>query len=239
MDNLFGRIDGRSEMFEPENGLLISSEVEANIALGFMAIVPNLPDRPTEQEQAAWNQTSVKSYKLEIINETIKGAVPRMPTGYTDSNGDRLSWKSQHGRVLQFKSDFRPRARYLWWQWAVSHLRKIWQDLQQKKQPEFKQLNRPYWGTKGSYVRKGCLYAIAEELGTPFESLMDAVMDSEEENEDEAGAGDEAGVGALITADYQLRQTRLRDDKDHERYFHIYDDNETDDEEDDQVDNLL
>lgn len=194
---------------------------------------PNIPVGPTKQEQAAWNQARVKSYKLEIVNENVKGYVHRMP------HGDRLWWKSQHGRVLQFKSDFRPRARYLWWQWAVAHLRKIWQDLEQKKQAEFKLLHRPYWGTKGSYVRKRPLFALAEEVGTPFESLMDAAMDGEEENEDEAGAGDDEGLGALLTADWQLRQTRLRDEKDEEEIYGFHDEDETDEEDDDQTDYTL
>ena len=231
MDNLFGRVNGRSEMFEPENGLMLSREAETNIALGFMAIVPNLPDEPTKQEQAAWNQARVKSYKLEIINEKVKGCVPRMPPGYNDSNGNRLWWKSQHGGVLQFKSDFRPRTRYLWWQWAVSHLRKIWRDLEEKKRPDLKLLNRPFWGTIGSYIRKRPLFTLAEEVGAPFESLMDAVIDGEEGSEDEAGAGDEEGFGALITADFQLRQTRLRDEKDEEEFLGFYDEDETDEEE--------
>ena len=43
------------------------------------------------------------------------------------------------------------------------------------------------------YITKRPWFALVEEVGIPFESLMDAVMDSEEENEDEAGADDEAG----------------------------------------------
>lgn len=41
MDNFFGRIEGRSEILEPENGLLISKDAEKKFSLGFMAIVPS------------------------------------------------------------------------------------------------------------------------------------------------------------------------------------------------------
>ena len=83
-------MNGRSELYEPENGLLLPTEVEINIALGFMAVVPNISDKPIKEEQAAWNQTRVKSYKLEIINEHVKGHIRRIPPGFTDSNGERL-----------------------------------------------------------------------------------------------------------------------------------------------------
>ena len=76
-------------------------------------------------------------------------------------------------------------------------------------------------------------------MGTPFESLMDVGMDGEEENEDEVGTGDDEGLGALITADYQLRQTRLRDEKDQDDFYGFHDEDEFDKENDDQTDDTL
>ena len=69
MDDLFGRVNRRSELFEPQNGLLPQTSVETNIALGFMAIVPDvpkIPDGPTEEEQTAWTLAKVKPYKLDF-----------------------------------------------------------------------------------------------------------------------------------------------------------------------------
>lgn len=83
-------------------------------------------------------------------------------------------------------------------------------------------------------MRKCHMFAFAEEVGTPFESLMDVVMDGKEENEDEAGTDDEEGLGTLITADYQLRQTRLRDEKDEEEFYGSHDEDEIE-EDDDQI----
>lgn len=231
MDNLFGRIKGRSEMFEPENGLLISKVAEKNISLGFMAIVPNIPDGPTKEEQAEWNDAKIKSYKIEVINVKAKGAQLRMPPLWNDSDGNRLHWSSQHGKVLQFKNDFRPRARYLWWQWAISHLRKIWQDLSEHQVPEFKQHNQPYWGTVGSYVRSGPLSALAEEMGANFDNLMDAAMSPEDEAEGGREVGIDDGIGALLTAEYQLTQTRPGDDEEEEDVPGTDEEDENEDEE--------
>lgn len=41
MENLFGRIKGRTEMFKLENGLLTSKDAEKTISFGFMATVPS------------------------------------------------------------------------------------------------------------------------------------------------------------------------------------------------------
>ena len=93
---------------------LSPKDAEKNISLGFMAVVPKITDRPSKEEQAEWNNAEIKSYKLEVINVEAKGVQLRMPTKWNDSEGNRLHWKSQHGKVLQFKSEIRPRARYLW-----------------------------------------------------------------------------------------------------------------------------
>ena len=253
MDNLFGRKNGRSELFEPENGLMLHMSVEVNIELGFMAIVPNIPDEPTKEERAAWSFSKVKSYKLEIINENAKGHVKLMPFGFNDENGERLWWKSQHGRVLQFKSDFRPRARYLWWQSALSHLRKVWRYLEEKREPDLKMRNKFFWGTKGSCIRKGPLFAIAEEVGVPLESLLDAAMDGDEENDDrqeeiddgeeknhgEAGADDEEGLAARLLADWQLEQSRIRTDEDQDEFDAFREEEQSAERDDDQTGDAL
>ena len=104
-------------------------------------------------------------------------------------------------------------------------MRKSWQDLKDRENLEFKYLGRPYWGTKGSYVNKNAVFALVEEMGSGYESLMEAAMDTGEEAADE-----DAALGAMMTADYQLRQTRLIDE-DEQDFWNEYDSQNEDDDE--------
>lgn len=98
-------------------------------------------------------------------------------------------------------------------QWAISHLRKIWHDLKDHQLPEFKQLNKPCWGTNGSYVRSGPLSALAEEMETRFDSLMDVAMNPEDEEGGSSDAVIDNRIGALLTAEHQLTRTIPVDDE--------------------------
>lgn len=80
-------------------------------------------------------------------------------------------------------------------------------------------------------------FVIAGETCTSLESPMDAVMDKEKENDNQQEAGDDEGLGALTTADYQLRQPRLPDER-IERVDSPSMANELGEEHDDEVDKM-
>ncbi len=95
-----------------------------------------------------------------------------------------------HGRKLIFKTDFRPRARYVWWTFLAAVLKTGWQ---QKTSTETKAVvhkaNR-YWDTKGRYVKKNIL-GFVEELGQDVDSILENAL---EENEVETALQEMAMV---------------------------------------------
>ena len=74
MDEVFGR--GRTEepeLFSPSNGLLMDSGIEKKMDQGFLVIVPHLTNLNPETEVDAWYNSSVKSYKIKVLNPDGKG----------------------------------------------------------------------------------------------------------------------------------------------------------------------
>lgn len=60
----------------------------------------------------------------------------------------------------------------------------------------------------GSYVRSSPLSALAEEMGTTFDTMIEAAMDPEDEERVGWEAGIDNVIGALLTVEHQLTKTR-------------------------------
>lgn len=71
------------------------------------------------------------------------------------------------GRRLSFKNDNRPRARYLYFLFVVAQLKMAWRH-EYRKDPAKKlkpQLGKGFWATRGRYLNRALLLALAEEIG--------------------------------------------------------------------------
>lgn len=66
MDAIFGRENGAEpELFSPRNGIIMDTLVEKIFDRGIFAIVPLVPDEPSEAETAAWHASDPKRYKID------------------------------------------------------------------------------------------------------------------------------------------------------------------------------
>lgn len=166
----------------------MSTMAEARMEKGLFVIVPFANDE-SEAEVKAWHESSPKRYKLRVLDETDKMMKESIPG--TDT---KIKWTDLDGRELQFRSNHRPRARYLYYSYCVSMLRRshhqghhetILQD----------HLGRKFWGTPGAYMRQTYLLAFVEEIGA--QDLLDGAEEGE-------GNG-EADPTALVVANEQIR----------------------------------
>jgi len=74
---------------------------------GFFVIVPDLPDDPSVEEIFAWQQSEPKEYEFKLINlqhHKVDKFVPEL----------RRTWRSLYGKRLEFRSNFGPQSRYLY-----------------------------------------------------------------------------------------------------------------------------
>jgi len=122
------------ELFSPLNGLLISKAAEEKIDKGLILIVPDA------DHASDWEATLPKAYKIRVLSKDAPG-MDRYISAHTHT-----TWAELDGRRLQFQSNHRPRARYLYFLYCSVILRRSW--TVQKGGGVLKdELGRPCWGT--------------------------------------------------------------------------------------------
>ena len=230
MHNIFGLYD-RNELFAIENGLLLCEDVEKRISMGLMAIVPNIPDRPSKDQVDEWRNLDPKPYKIRVVDSTH----PIMDIYCPEQSRGEIhkTWIEMDGKPLLFRTDHRPRARYLYWQYYTSVLRNSWRAHKEKQGAMLKQeFNRAYWGTKGIFMDKVMLEGFAEEVGHTYEDLLEAYADEVAEKPDPE---------AVIIANIAIREIHPAkgedDEEDEDEDYDDDDEAEDEDEDEDDEDN--
>lgn len=193
------------ELNTPYNGLLLASDVEKAMDDGAIAIVPAIVDDPSTADVEAWENTNPKQYKWRVIDykADVLDACP------IDDN--EMTVRDLDGKQLFFKSDERPRARYLYFLFVVAQLKLAWR-AEYRNDPSKvlkKQLRKGFWGTKGRYLKHAFLLALADEIGHDTElACADNAIDPGDNNErDELGV---IGIAKLL----QFRKRRHNEDDD-------------------------
>ena len=208
MDELFGRDDeDRAELFEPENGLMMCDEAEKRIANGWKVLVPDVPVDASAGELDAWAQLKVKGYKLRVLcpdNRLMRQVVSSISASNEPQGKQRL-WRELDGQQVQFTSNHRPRARYLYWQFAISLLRQAWQTDHRKSNPVAAEIGKPFWSTRGRWIKRKYLLGFPEYLGHAVEwnNLLEAAILTEDDD-------DKPDPGGLVLASEKLRVTRKK-----------------------------
>ncbi|KAK1505468.1 hypothetical protein CABS01_00936 [Colletotrichum abscissum] len=213
MDLIFGS-EGPRDIFSPKNGLILHTKIEWALDHGVIAIVPDVdldpknPDFPLEDQEEReerlrnWENGNVKDYKVIVVDKDHERAKELQNLG-----GDFITLNDLHGRKLEFLNGFRPRARYIWWQFYSSITKASWKmkalgqedrDLMQK---EILKATR-FWGSPGPYVTEGILSSFAKTIGHSVESLHDSMAGKGDTEADDAAL---AALTAQATeGDYKL-----------------------------------
>ena len=200
MDAIFGPMDS-SELFSPLNGLLLCREIEDLFDKGFFAIVPHLSDHPSEEEISAWNNSPAKEYKIRILNFKHQKIDKIIHPTVTEEN---LTWRSLDGANVEFRNNFRPRARYLYFHFCLQILRLSWGQQQKQAETLKKELGMVFWGTPGRYLPRNMLRAFVDEMGHEYEALLEGAME-DETDVDVAGADNGDSEILLATAVDQIK----------------------------------
>jgi HNH endonuclease len=174
MDAIFGKTKGPG-LFSPSNGLLISSIIETYFDAGKQVIVPDVPVGASCFDIRQWVQREPRGYKIRIIDPTWELL--------DESIGPHVSlkWKDLDHKRLEFRTSFRPRARYLYFHYCVQILRRAWQHNGERAQEVLgKEVGKPVWGTPGRYLNKKMLKALVEELGHEYSDLTQGSFNGDE-----------------------------------------------------------
>ena len=203
MDEFFGReVENVEELNEIPNGLTLSIFAEKRLEDGDIVLVPDVKDAASQEEIDAWSESEPKEYKIRVMNHRAKGMDWAHP-GYIHRN---QTWNNLDGKKVQFSSDHRPRARYLYWQYCKTVLRQSWKEKGIKaKDVLMRERGKKFWGTKDPYIKKRMLLAFVEQLGHNHEALMEnAIVESEEDN------NPESDPSALLLASAEIRKSHRK-----------------------------
>ncbi|XDG09952.1 hypothetical protein ABKA04_009567 [Annulohypoxylon sp. FPYF3050] len=156
----------QGELDTPHNGLLLSKDVETAMDDGAIVIVPDIADDPTTTQIEEWESAGVKQYKWRIVDPEAEALDVALQAVSTESP-NIMTIRDLDGKRLSFKNDMRPRLRYLYFLFVVAQLRLAWRDELRKdlSQVLSKQLGKGLWATKGRYLQRSFLLALADEIG--------------------------------------------------------------------------
>ncbi|KAG8673663.1 hypothetical protein FPOAC2_07119 [Fusarium poae] len=193
MDEIFGN-GAAKELFSPRNGIFLHKFVEQALDKGLIVIVPDIDLNPTEPDlplndetirqkrSKEWEEMTPKEYKVMVVDknhpEVTKELYEFGPMGFS-----RLL--DLHERKLKFRTDFRPRSRYIWWTFLNAILRTAWTGKQEDKNIQHEEVRKStrYWGRK--YVKRNQLLGFVEEIGHDVESILTIGPETEEEQYDQ------------------------------------------------------
>ena len=223
MDAIFGPTD---ELFSPLNGLLLSNAVEKVFDQGFLAIVPLLSKCPSQEEIVAWNKLEVKEYMIRILDFQH----PKIDYVIHPQKGE-LTWRQLDGSNIEFRNNFRPRARYLYFNYCLQVMRLSWKHQRNNTAVLKQELGKGYWGTPGRYLPKHMLLAFVEELGHEYDLMQGAI---EEEGGVDSAEIDNEDSETLLEAALDQIKTSAKKNNDFDD-----DDNNSDDDDDDDDDDGL
>ena len=172
MEAIFGRPEGRqSELFRAENGILWSTEAKERFEGGHFVIVPDIVDQPTQQDVDAWEVSNPREYKIRVVN----------PDHYLMTHliwGTGKIWADLDNERMKFKTNFRPRARYLYFAYCVAMLRRSFAG--KHLETSRAELRTNFWGAPGRYMREGMLLGFVEEMGHDYEHLLEGAIKEED-----------------------------------------------------------
>ncbi|KAM0798580.1 hypothetical protein BDR22DRAFT_858948 [Usnea florida] len=172
MEAIFRRPEGgQSELFRAENGILWSTLAEERFEGGHFVIVPDIVDQPTQQDVDTWETSDPREYKIRVLNpghDSMKRLIP----------GTGKIWAELDNERLSFKTNFRPRARYLYFAYCAAMLRRYFAG--KHLETSRAELRRNVWGAPGRYMREGMLLGFVEEMGHDYEHLLEGAIEEED-----------------------------------------------------------
>ena len=152
MDAIFGRESPDSELFFPLNGLLLSNSANTRFAMGQFVIGPALDEDATEHQITQWHEMPAKPYRIRVVDTEA----PNMKT-FVSPESSKL-WSDLDGEAVEFRNEYRPRARYLYFHLVCSMLRRAW-NKNEKEKALTDQLGKKFWGTPRPYMQRTMLQA--------------------------------------------------------------------------------
>ncbi|EYB28008.1 hypothetical protein FG05_30291 [Fusarium graminearum] len=238
MDDIFGG-GSSDDLFSPCNGLFLHKRIEAALENGYIAIIPDLDlepadpmfplnDKDDRQDRVKeWERQNPKNYRVIVVDKDHPHVNKKISR--KEDMGGFQTIAELHNRKLVFLTDFRPRARYIWWTFLNTILHVAWRSNSKDQNIQHEEVRKTtrYWGTRGKYIKKNQLLGFVEEIGHNVASILT----------DEAGTEETDGIEPEIEATQALvgAATAKSAKEEHEALAEDDPDDDDDDDEDDYI----
>jgi hypothetical protein len=204
MSVIFGD-EAENELHSVNNGIIWSQSVEHRFEKGCLALVPLAKNSSTEAMLECLNRHP-KKYQVKVLQPDYK----LMKHPYS-APGDSVlkQWKDDDGQEVEFKSDHRPRSRYLYYTYCKQILVYSMTHTPKNSAETLRnELRNQYWGTRGRYIKARKLRVFISHMGHEYEELMNGAMEDEDEKEglDDSTALLAASIEALATVEKSLEK---------------------------------
>ena len=168
MNAIFGQTDDNSELMKAENAILWFEEAQERFSSRQFVIIPDIPDNSDQGQIERWEASPIRDYKIRILNPQSKS----MSAKILRTN---KRWNDLDGTKVEFRSDWRPRARYIYFSYCCAMVAEAFagRHLMVSKN----ELGAPYWGTPGRYMPKNMLLGFVENLGHEYEHLLGGAIE--------------------------------------------------------------
>ena len=161
-----------NELMSTSNCMLLVTQVERMFDSHRLALVPDVKDLSNREEMTAWYNTVPQEYAIRVFDSGSKGMddeVPERDITFAQLDGEKVQWRT----------DARPRRRYLWFHYACCVLKEArGSPLPDEFQAEYE---KKYWGSLGKWFKtEGYLIGAVQLLGQDYKPLLlpsDATVD--------------------------------------------------------------
>jgi hypothetical protein len=109
-----------------QNGLLLHAAVEEAIDDSAITVMADIPLDPTKAQVKLFHKSNPKNYRWRVVNpDSVSLNELVAEEGYQNIEKE-IRVRDLDGKLLCFRNDNRPRARYLYWIFCVAMLRLAW-----------------------------------------------------------------------------------------------------------------
>ncbi|XXG99566.1 hypothetical protein Hte_005905 [Hypoxylon texense] len=222
MDLIFGE-NSREDLMTAANGLFLCPDIEKALDQGYVAIVPDVELEPeagldleadtTRRRELVknWENTNPKEYKI-IVLERSANLKKKLAPLFCNTQYNLKTLDDLHGRRLNFRTSFRPRARYVWWTYLnalanLSYRHKADNTIGISKEVE---LGNRYWGTRGRYAKKSQIQGFIDHIGHDISSVSSLSLLEHGIDEGDATSSTEL-VGVITNTTVDRAEANVRE----------------------------
>lgn len=174
MTSIFGT---RGELMSPKNGLLLLQIFKEHLDRGNLVIVPHVnPDETNEatEKQKRLDDSKPKEYKIRVLNPRAAGMGNKINPWLSEQ-----TWRDLDHKPLEFKSDWRPSSRYLYYKYLEARLKFAYLHHSDSDSDQLDgsggldkggplRGNNQVWATSRPWIRKSMLAALVDEVGDEY-----------------------------------------------------------------------